>query len=78
MRLDHIESPCCALSAKAGVSGRKSAQDLGPHQDGLLGTFSTVVACDSVLYFSMTLQCLISRGRQKSGISSPVGKALET
>lgn len=71
--LGHTENPCCALCAKAGVPGRKSAQELGPHQDELLGTFSTV-ACDSVLYFSPTLKCLISRRRQKPAISSPVGK----
>lgn len=60
-----------------GVAGRTSAQESGPCQDELLGTFSAV-ACDSVLYFSTTLKCLISRGRQKPGISSPWGKGLET
>lgn len=56
--------------------GRRE-ESLGPHQDELLGTFSTV-ACDSVLYFSMSLKRLISRGRQKPGISSPVGEGAGT
>lgn len=65
---------CVIYCAKAkGRRGQGGAQGLGRYQDEALGTFSTT-ACDSVLYFSTTLKCLISRGRQKPGMSSPLGK----
>lgn len=54
--------PTTAPAVLCWGGGKKVCSGVGTLSDELLGTSSTV-ACDSVLYFSMTLKCLISRGR---------------